>query len=172
MSDPQDYSRSFGGAALGARLRRASERIDRDSTRVYAALDVRFEQRWYGVLRQLIEHDRPMAVGEIATILRITHASVSETSRSMEKAGLIASSPAPEDARRRLLSLTDQGQALVARITPLWDAFTAAAQDLNAEAGDVVRLLDQLDEALDRRSAFDRIMSRISLDGVDPAADK
>ena len=55
MSDPKDYSRGFGGGALGARLRRASERIDRDSTRVYAALDIRFEQRWYGVLRQLVK---------------------------------------------------------------------------------------------------------------------
>lgn len=172
MSDPQDYSRSFGGAALGARLRRASERIDRDSTRVYAALDVRFEQRWYGVLRQLIEHDRPMAVGEIAAILRITHVSVSETSRSMEKAGLIASSAAPEDARRRLLSLTDQGRALAAEMTPLWEAFITAAQELNDEAGDVVRLLDQLDEALDRRSVFDRIMSRISLGEPGKTTDK
>ncbi|RYG81768.1 MAG: MarR family transcriptional regulator, partial [Alphaproteobacteria bacterium] len=51
MADKSDYSRSFGGAALGARLRRASERIDRDGTRVYATRDVRFEQRWYGVLR-------------------------------------------------------------------------------------------------------------------------
>lgn len=172
MSDPDDYSRSFGGAALGARLRRASERIDRDSTRVYAALNVRFEQRWYGVLRQLIEHDRPLAVGEIAAILRITHVSVSETSRSMEKAGLIASSPAPEDARRRLLALTPQGRALAAEMAPLWDAFIAAAQELNDEAGDVVRLLDQLDEALDRRSIFERIMSRISLDAQPAPPDK
>lgn len=172
MSDPKDYSRGFGGGALGARLRRASERIDRDSTRVYAALDIRFEQRWYGVLRQLVEHDRPMAVGEIAAILRITHASVSETSRSMEKAGLIVSSVALEDARRRLLTLTDQGQALAVEMAPLWDAFIAAAQDLNDEAGDVVRLLDKLDEALDRRSVFDRILSRISLDGPGAATDK
>ena len=65
-----DYSRSFGGAALGARLRRASERIDRDGTRVYAAQGIEFEQRWYGILRQVVEEDRPMAVGEIAAILQ------------------------------------------------------------------------------------------------------
>lgn len=164
MSDPEDYSRGFGGEALAARLRRASERIDRDGSRVYAAQGIRFEQRWYGTLRQLSEHDRPMGVGEIAAILRITHVSVSEASRSMEKAGLIVSQASAEDGRRRLLALTEQGRAMVARLTPLWDAFNAAARELDAEAGDIVRLLDRLDDALDRRSMFERIMAEISLD--------
>ncbi|AYV49180.1 MarR family transcriptional regulator [Caulobacter flavus] len=164
MSDPEDYSRGFGGEALAARLRRASERIDRDGSRVYAAQGIRFEQRWYGTLRQLSEHDRPMGVGEIAAILRITHVSVSEASRSMEKAGLVVSRASAEDGRRRLLELTEQGRDMVARLTPLWDAFNAAARELDAEAGDIVRLLDRLDDALDRRSMFERIMEGISLD--------
>jgi DNA-binding MarR family transcriptional regulator len=172
MSEPEDYSRSFGAAALGARLRRASERIDRDGTRVYAAQNIRFEQRWYGILRQLVEHARPMAVGEIAAILRITHASVSEASRSMEEAGLIASIAAPEDGRRRLLHLTDLGQALTTKMAPLWEAFNAAAEELNDEAGDLVRLLDRLDDALDRVSMFDRIMSKVSLDRKGSATDR
>ena len=162
-----DYSRSFGGAALGARLRRASERIDRDGTRVYAAQGIQFEQRWYGILRQLVEHDGPMAVGEIAAILRITHASVSEASRSMDRAGLIASDISPDDGRRRLLRLTPKGQALAAELAPLWDAFNSAALELNAEAGDLVDLLDRLDDAMDRQSMFDRILSKISLDPSD-----
>lgn len=164
MSDPEDYSRGFGGEALAARLRRASERIDRDGSRVYAAQGIRFEQRWYGTLRQLSEHDRPMGVGEIAAILRITHVSVSEASRSMEKAGLIVSQASAQDGRRRLLALTEQGRAMVARLTPLWGAFNLAARELDAEAGDIVRLLDRLDDALDRRSMFERIMEGISLD--------
>ena len=161
MTNPSDYSRSFGGAALGARLRRASERIDRDGTRVYAARDVRFEQRWYGVLRQLIEQG-PMSVGEVAAVLRITHASVSEASRSMEKAGLIASAPSPEDGRRRVMSLTDKGRALAKDFRPMWEAFNAAAAELNDEAGDLVRLLDRLDDAMDRLSLYDRIMQRLA----------
>lgn len=171
MTNRPDYSRSFGGEALAARLRRASERIDRDGAKVYAAQGVRFEQRWYGVLRQLVEHDRSMSVGEIAAILNITHVSVSEASRSMERAGLIASSAAPEDRRRRLLGLTSEGRALARRLAPLWAAFNAAAAALNEEAGDIVRLLDRLDDALDRRSMFERILSEISLDDDRPQED-
>jgi MarR family transcriptional regulator, organic hydroperoxide resistance regulator len=160
MSDKPDYSRSFGGQALAARLRRASERLDRDGTRIYATQKVRFEQRWYGVLRQLVSNG-DMSVGEIAAALRITHVSVSQACRTMEKAGIIKASASAEDARRRNLSLTPKGQALVRKLTPLWDAFNAAAEELNAEAGDLVKLLDRLDDALDRQTMFDRIEAQL-----------
>ena len=159
MSD-FDYSRSFRGQALAARLRRASDLLDRDGTRVYAARAVPFEQRWYGILRQLIANG-PMSVGAIAKVLRITHVSVSEASRSMEKAGIITSAASPEDGRKRNLVLTDQGLALAEDLSPLWDAFNAAADELNTEAGDLVALLDRLDDALARKSMFDRIIERL-----------
>lgn len=161
MGDTPDYSRSFGGQALAARLRRASDRVDRDGTRIYAMQKVRFEQRWYGVLRQLVNQPG-MSVGEIAAALRITHVSVSQACRSMEKDGLIKSAASATDARRRNLSLTPKGRALVKKLTPLWDAFNAAAEELNAEAGNIVKLLDLLDDALDRKSMFDRIEAQIA----------
>ena len=157
--DGDDYSRSMGGQALAARLRRLSERLDRDGTRVYAAHEVVFEQRWYGILRQLMLRG-PASVGEIAEALRISHASVSEARRSMEKAGIISATSAPDDGRKRFLHLTPAGEALCARLAPLWDAFNAVAAELNAEAGDVVTLLDRLDDALDRRSMYDRILDK------------
>ena len=150
----------MGGQALAARLRRISERIDRDGTRVYATHEVTFEQRWYGILRQLMVRG-PMSVGEIATALRISHASVSEARRSMEKAGIIAAQSDPDDRRKRTLHLTPKGETLCARLGPLWAAFNKVAAELNAEAGDVVALLDRLDDALDRLSMYDRIVDKL-----------
>jgi DNA-binding MarR family transcriptional regulator len=163
-----DYSRSMGGQALGARLRRLSERIDGDGTRIYAARGVVFEQRWFGVLNQMVLKG-PTTVGEIAATMRITHVSVSQACRSLEKAGILASAPDPADARRRIMSLTPEGAALVEQMWPLWQAFNAAAAEINAEAGDVVAALDRLDDALARKSLFERISERI--DGLPPEAD-
>lgn len=161
-----DYSRRMGGQALGARLRRLSERLDGDGTRVYAARGVRFEQRWFGVLNQLLLTGSS-SVGELAATMRITHVSVSQSCRSLEKAGIIASTPDPADARRRVLTLTADGRALVAELAPLWAAFNAAAAELNAEAGDAVAALDRLDDALARRSMFDRIGDQIARRAAD-----
>ncbi|NMO21460.1 MarR family transcriptional regulator [Pyxidicoccus fallax] len=99
-----DYVRTKAGAALGARLRRLSERIDNDAARAYAAQGVEFEQLWFGVLNQLALNG-PMIVGALAEALGITHVSVSQTRVSLERAGLIRQEPDASDARRRLLSL-------------------------------------------------------------------
>jgi len=160
MTDRPDYSRAARGAALGARLRRLSERIDRDGTRVYAALGVRFEQRWFGLLNQVLLTG-PMTVGEIAAALCVTHVSVSQARRSLEAAGLVESLSDDEDGRRRPIALTTAGQALVDELAPIWQALNESAEELNREAGDIVALLDRLDDALESLSLFDRAMARL-----------
>lgn len=159
-----DYPKSAGGAALGARLRRLSEAIDRDATRAYSSLGIKFEQRWFGVLNQLALNG-PMSVSEIASALRITRASVSQTRQSLEEAGLIEAEAHPLDARQRHLALTSTGSKLIRRLKPLWDAMNEAALELNAEAGNVVAALDRLDEAIARQSLFDRIQAKLSQAG-------
>ncbi|OWQ96653.1 MarR family winged helix-turn-helix transcriptional regulator [Sphingopyxis witflariensis] len=159
MND-SDFPARAGGGAIGARLRRLSARIDADATRAYAVLGIRFEQRWFGVLNQ-IAINGPMAVTDIASTLGITHVSVSQTRQSLEKAGLIASDRDSRDARRRTLRLTSKGQDFVRRLEPIWQACEDAARELDAEAGEVVRALSRLDEAIARKSLFDRIMARI-----------
>jgi MarR family transcriptional regulator, organic hydroperoxide resistance regulator len=156
-----DYTKSVGGAALGARLRRLSEAIDRDATRVYTTLGVRFEQRWFGVLNQL-KVNGPMTVSELAGALRITQASVSQTRQSLENADIVATEVHPSDARQRHLVLTRNGKALIRRLQPLWDAMDAAALDVNDAAGDVVASLDRLETVLARQSMFDRITGKLA----------
>jgi DNA-binding MarR family transcriptional regulator len=142
--------------------------MDHDARRIYAAKGVNFEQRWYGVINQLMLNG-PMSVGDIAAALRITHVSVSQSSRSLERAGIIASEADPSDGRRRRLSLTARGQEVIAELTPLWQAFNAVASELNTEAGDLVRLLDRLDDAMERKSMFDRIAKRAGIKASGPS---
>ncbi len=157
-----DYSRAAGASALGARIRRLSERLDRETAQIYAAQGVRFEQRWFGILNQIIMNG-PMTVGEIAEALSVTHVSVSQARRALEGEGLIHAMSDPADARRRLLSLTPQGDSLVASLAPLWRALSDSAEELNTEAGDLVRLLDRLEDALDIRPWSDRVAAHLVL---------
>lgn len=160
-----DYTTQMGGAAIGARLRRLSEWIDGDTTRVYATLGIDFEQRWFGVLNQLALHG-PATVGELASVLEITHASISQTRHSLERAGIIASEQDAADARRRRLVLTKAGQRLVDQLKPLWRAFEAAALELTNEADQLVASLGRLDNALVERSMFERIMQHATSEAV------
>ena len=161
----KDHIAELGGAALGARLRRLSAAIDADASRVYAAKGIRFEQRWFGVINQLARAG-PLSVRELAGLLGITHASISETRQSLEAAGLIASRADPSDGRRRVLTLSPSGEALVAQLQPLWDTFDDAARELDAEAGGVTEALARLEKALAQRSLHDRIAAIAQRSGV------
>jgi len=155
----------LGGAAIGGLLRRLSDRIDREAGRVYAGLGVSFEQRWMGVL-DLLARKGPMSVKDLAGQLKISHPSVSQTRGSLLAAGLVAERPDPADGRRRTLRLTPRGEALVARLAPVWAALDQVGRALNAEAGDAVAALIGLEAALNRRSIEDRVAETLAHPGL------
>ena len=156
-----DYTRKYGPAAIGARLRRLSESIDEDAGRIYVELGIDFQQRWVGILEQL--HERgAQPVGELAASLGIRHSSVSQTRRSLEEAGLVESQVDPQDGRSRLLRLSGSGKELVRRLQPLWKILNATSLELDAEADHVIAALDRLDRALERLSLYDRVRQKLA----------
>lgn len=155
-----DFTRSSGAAAIGARLRRLSERIDRDAARLYRESGEVFEQRWYGTV-QLLAQGAPLSVGDLAAALGVSHASVSQIRSGLAKAGLVAFDVDRKNARLRRLSLTPKGQALVLRLMPLWAALNEASIELNAEVDDVIAAIDSLDSALARNSLYERVKAKL-----------
>lgn len=143
-----DFPASRGPAALGARLRRLSERLDREVGQLYAQTNTQFEQRWYGPFNQIRLHG-PVSVGEIAARLGVTHAAASQTCTALANAGLISGTNDPADARRRLLLLTTAGWALAERMDPFWTRLEALSVSLDAAAGGLVVALDRLEQALE-----------------------
>ncbi len=151
----RDAVQRYGATALGGRLRRLSERIDQDCARIYADLGVRFEQRWFGVLAQLA-NGGPQSVGSLAASLGITHASVSQTRRSLKEAGLVDTSTDDADARSVILHLSPSGQQLFARLSPVWKILDEVSIELNDEASQALKAFDLLDQALNRLSLYER----------------
>ena len=156
-SSTQDLIAAYASAGVGARLRRLSERIDREARSVYKQVGIDFEQRWVGVLILLIER-RSMTVGELAEALGITQPSVSQTLRSLQTAKLVAAEPDPQDPRRRIQHLTKVGSAFVEKARPVWEALMEAARDLDRAGIDIVTPLAQIERELDRKSLCERAL--------------
>ena len=156
----RDYPASQGGAAIGARLRRLSERIDRGADRLYAELNIDFQQRWFGTLNQLVLHGS-LSVSEIADALGVTHAAVSQTRAALAERGLIEAQTDPNDARRRTLALSASGKKLVKRLAPVWAALNDVGRELDREAGRAVETLEKLEAALDRKGLAERVRDKL-----------
>lgn len=160
LDPPSDFSKGSGAAAIGARLRRLSERIDRDAARLYQESGEAFEQRWYGVV-QLLSRQDALSVGDLSAALGVSHASISQIRDGLAKAGLIAWEIDAKNARLRRLRLTPKGRDVAARLAPLWAALNAAAIALNDEAADALAAIERLEAALAGTSLYDRVRARL-----------
>src|ERR1700759_4703453 len=93
-----DYVRQKGFAAFGTRLRRLSERLDRQGQALYRAHDVGFGPRWDPVVPMLHPHGG-LSVGELAALIGITHAAVSQVRGELIRNGLVRATPNKADRR-------------------------------------------------------------------------
>ncbi|HEY4941550.1 MAG TPA: MarR family transcriptional regulator [Rhizomicrobium sp.] len=155
-----DYVRQKGAAAFGTRLRRLSERLDRQVQALYREHDVSFQPRWFALVSALREH-RVLSVGELAVLLGITHAAISQLRRELIAADIVRARPDPKDARRQLLELSPHGKRMVTKLQPLWQAIASATEALCAEAAPgLLENLDALEAALERESMSKRVRLR------------
>ncbi len=156
-----DLIRQLGSLALASRLKRLSDRLMRDGFRIYMEQGLDFEPRWFTVF-YLLSQKSPLAVTKIARELRISHPAVNQVANAMEKAGLLVSQKDKADERKRLLSLSSSGKALVTKLKPIWNDFKLAADELLAESSvDFLDVLDRIENSLDEAEMYDRIRTQI-----------
>lgn len=156
-----DLINELGPLAFASRLRRLSERLHRDGSRIYEELGIDFQARWFPLLYLLAGHS-PLAVTEIANALRLTHPAVVQTANAMSEAGLLESSKDDEDERRRLLQLTDKGRLIANSLRPIWETIEATTRELLDHTGPgFLEQLARLETELDERSMYDRVMARV-----------
>jgi len=146
--------------AIGKRLRQLSQMTDRDANRLYELQGVEFEQRWFGVMNELVLNG-PLSVRELSENLKITHASVSETRKSLEEKGMISASPDQNDGRIRILRLTGKGEEFISSMEPAFRALEEVCFELNQEVENLMSTLNHLHHALERKSLFERAKEKL-----------
>jgi len=63
--------------AFASRLKRLSERLMKDATRIYSKLNLDFESRWFTILYGLNKQGS-MTITALAQTLRLTHPAVNQ----------------------------------------------------------------------------------------------
>ncbi len=158
-----DIMAELGELALASRLKRLSETLMKDAAGFYADLGVDFQPRWFTVFYTLGRRS-PLAVGELARGLGLSHPAVSQVADQIVRAGLARQTRDRRDDRRRLLSLTPAGRRLHHRLAPVWTEIRAAARELIDEAGtDLLVHVERIEAAVARRSVMDRVRGRLGM---------
>jgi GNAT superfamily N-acetyltransferase/DNA-binding MarR family transcriptional regulator len=149
----------YGSLLLGSRLRKVSEALYAGVDEVYRGAGVDLPSRCFPILFLLRDHGR-LGISELAVKLGQTHPAVSQMSRKLLRHRVVRESPDPKDDRRRLLSLSAHGRAVMRRLEPVWKAIAAAAADLEAH-DPLSRHLTAIDQALEARGFAARIRCRL-----------
>ncbi|MFH2001736.1 MAG: bifunctional helix-turn-helix transcriptional regulator/GNAT family N-acetyltransferase [Planctomycetota bacterium] len=143
--------------AFATRLKRLSERLWRDVSRIYDELEVEFEPRWFPILYSLSQNTS-MTITALADTLRLTHPAVNQIAAEMSDKGLLISFKCKEDERRRLLRLSSKGKKTVERLKPAWELIRLATGALITESGyDMLSAMDRIEQLLTEQSLYERV---------------
>ena len=156
-----DLVNELGELALATRLKRLSERLSQDISKIYSESDVDFEAKYYLVL-ELLSREKLLGITEISESLQLSHPAVVQFVDQLLNRKLIKVSQDKKDARRRLVSLSTGGKKLLQQIAPVLKVIKEENRKwINEASYDVLEILSELENALDEKSMYQRV--KISL---------
>lgn len=160
-----DVFTQLGGLALGSRLRRLSDRLMTDGGRIYPKRNLDFEPIWFPLFFLLSTTDS-ISVGDASQSLGVTQPAVTSTYQELVRRGLVVVAKDPSDQRRRLLSLSTEGKAMLPKLRILWGNIDRAIAGLQSEIErDFMSDIDGIERALDHRSLFERTEDELRREG-------
>jgi len=142
---------------LGTRLRHLLELLDGDIAQVYTDLGLDgFRPRFTLPVRALAALG-PTSIRDLARAMSVTHSAASQTVAQLRASGYVVPTTG-EDARERIVHLTDKARTILPTLAAEWAATDAAAAGLEAELPfSLMELLNATLAALDRQPLRRRI---------------
>lgn len=150
-----DILKQLGELAIGSRLKRLSDVIMREGAEIYKNSNIEFEPKWFPIYYTLSQRES-MTVTQIAEEVSFKHPTVSQTLKEMQNQGLIESSLSAKDGRKRLVSLSHKGKALLPQLEPIWKDISNVFHGMLQEHTDnLICAIEQFEKDFEQQ-AFNR----------------
>lgn len=150
----------LGALALSSRLKSLSDRWYDDVDAAYRAHGSELQARWFPVLRAL-DLRGPLAVGEIAREVGLSHSAVSQLATRLARDGWVQRQRGG-DRRERRLVLSAKSIEAMRHARPLWLAMRASVEArLQATGVDLLDVLAQLERGLESAPFAEDVTRRV-----------
>ncbi len=146
----EDVVRAMGHLCLGTRMKRIGERLQAQTQALMDSLDVPIQAAQYPLLAA-VDRLGPLTVSDLADAVGISQPGATRAAGQLVKLGLFDIQSGQDDQRRRILTLTAQGQQLVDVARQLvWPRLEASVADLCSNlSGPLLGQLTDLEDGLD-----------------------
>lgn len=152
----------MGALAIASRLRRLSDVYWQGVTTIYRESGIDFEVKWATVFL-LIAQRGPIPVMELADRLGVTHPAVIQIVNELVKHDLIRSEKSEQDSRKRLLTLSPVGEAMMPKMQPLWDAIRIVNQEIiDQQTHNLLLAIQAIENELATQSFASRIQTYLN----------
>jgi DNA-binding MarR family transcriptional regulator len=152
-----DLMRELGPMAFASRLRRLSDRLKSEATRLYQARGIDFNDSWFLLAFMLSKRDG-ITVKDVSDAFGISHSAISQMASAMKRKKFIKSRQDARDRRRTLLFLTEEGRSAVKALQPIWTAIGKYTERLLTQTGeDVLSALTELEKHIKEKDLFTRV---------------
>ena len=101
-----DLMRELGSMAFASRLRRLSDRLKSEATRLYQSRGIDFNDSWFLIAFMLSKREG-ITIKEVSDAFGISHSAISQMASAMKREKFIESRQDARDRRRNLLFLTE-----------------------------------------------------------------
>lgn len=145
----------LGLLAIATRLQRLAEHMRKDGLLIYKAFGIDFEPKWFPVIYTL--HVKPiLSVVELSAEIGYSHPSTISLLKELEKQKLIRSKKDKVDTRKRLVQLTEKGQALIKQMQPVWQVMIEATTQLTETKNNLMKALEEVEQQMELQSFYQR----------------
>jgi len=115
----QDPLLDYQELALGSRLKRLSEQLMKDVSKIYETLHIDFDPYHMPIFKLISEQDE-LTIGEISDLLLVTQPAVTQYINTLSKKGLVISKMGEIDKRKKKISLSVKGESMLNILYPVW----------------------------------------------------
>jgi DNA-binding MarR family transcriptional regulator len=153
----EDIVRTFGFLTLGSRMKRIGERLQADTQRILDEMDVPVQVSHHPFLASL-DRFGPLTLGELADAVGITQPGATRVVSQLVALGAVRVRQAPEDQRRKIITLTKKGQEIVEfGKRNVWPRIEAAVAEVcGTLSGPLLKQLAAIEDGLAKKPLHKR----------------
>ncbi|MFT4203134.1 MAG: MarR family winged helix-turn-helix transcriptional regulator [Chitinophagaceae bacterium] len=146
-----------GALAIATRMQRLADAFRKDGEQIYRLFDIDFQPKWFPVIVSL-KDGTPMTITALADEIGYAHPSTIALLKELEKNKIIVSKKDKTDERKRLISLSKYGLALVGKMQPIWTLMTEATEAIIDTENNLLKAIEEVELKLQRQSFFQKAL--------------
>jgi len=153
-----DFFDKTGVMAIGTRLRMLSDRVTKDSEKIFSLYKVGIKPKWYPVFFILSQEQSIKTITAIASEIGHSHPSVIKIVKEMSEAKLIHEQKDKNDGRKTNIVLSKKGEELAILIKDQYiDTTSAIDKMLDESRHNLWLALEEFENLLDEKSTYPRV---------------